>query len=381
MEQMLAKKIARDQMAYNNWLSFINQFDVDLLESGYLTNATFELTAFCTLKCPMCYVRIDKEKADAIGGKLCSGDQWIELARQYRDQGGIFLLLTGGEAMLHPEFAKIYSEISKMGLLVTLFTNGTTVNDQMIELLRKRPPAMIGITIYGASAETYQRFGGTAGSYQRAIDGLDRLLTIPNLALDIRFTACKENYEDFKAVYELVLKRNRMVSLDFGSCAPVRGAQSNARKLRLSKEQLSEMKDIVSDLHRSFSEEYKKIKRNLKTNNDLDSQVNPNNAHTSRERGMWCKGGKNSVYIAWDGRMYPCDMASYPYSFPLEQGFLKAALDIRRQVDALILPEKCTTCLNKDTYCNCIPKAQNEMRDCARVGQRCNYTPILNQMV
>jgi MoaA/NifB/PqqE/SkfB family radical SAM enzyme len=183
MEQTLARRIAQDRIAYNNWHKFVDQFDVDILKAGYITGATFELTAFCTLKCPMCYVRIDKERADALGGKLVSGDQWIDLARQFRDQGGIFLLITGGEAMLHPEFPRIYSEITKMGLLVSLFTNGTTVDDKMLELLKKRPPAMLGITIYGASEDTYKKFGGRDGSFQRAITAWIGCLPSPILPL------------------------------------------------------------------------------------------------------------------------------------------------------------------------------------------------------
>jgi MoaA/NifB/PqqE/SkfB family radical SAM enzyme len=324
----------------------------------------------------MCYVRIDKERAAAIGGKLCTGDQWIELARQFRDQGGIFLLLTGGEAMLHPEFPRIYTEISKMGLFVSLFTNGTTVDDRMLELFKKRRPSMIGITIYGSSEETYRRFGGREGSYQRAIDGLDRLLSIPNLAIDVRFTACSENYKDFRKVYELAAKRNVLVSLDFGSCAPVRGASSEARKLRLTEEQKKELDHDIREIFQVYSDtpiiEEDKIAITSEGDhcNDIVEKELP------VERSFWCKGGKNSVYIAWDGRMYPCDMAGYPYAFPLEQGFKAAAMDIRHQVDSLILPEKCTTCKNKSIHCSCIPKALNEMKDCARTGERCSYVPI-----
>ncbi len=373
MEQRQKEAILHGRRANDKWMDFIHPFDVDLLSAGYLTGATFELTAFCTLKCPMCYVRLDKERAEALGGKLCTGEQWTTLAKQFRDQGGIFLLLTGGEAMLHPDFPQIYSEITRMGLLVTLFTNGTTVDDKMLELLKSRPPAMIGITIYGASEAAYRRFGGREGSFQRAIDGLDRLLTIPNIAIDVRFTACSENYKEYQAVYELVAERNKLLSLDFGSCAPVRGAHSDARKLRLSKDQLQELNEVLAKEHQGFernniSDEY--------PDNKSTEKVNPSDTKTSCGRGLWCKGGKNNVYIAWDGRMYPCDMASYPYSFPLEQGFKEAALDIRHQVDALLLPEKCTTCYNKDLYCTCIPKVQNELRDCARTGERCNYTPI-----
>ena len=376
MEQSLAKKFAEERIANNKWTSFIHQYDVDLLTAGYLTGATFELTAFCTLKCPMCYVRIDRERAEVLGGKPCTGEQWIDLARQFRDQGGIFLLLTGGEAMLHPDFREIYSEISNMGLLISLFTNGTTVDDRMLELLKKRPPAMVGLTIYGASEATYRRFGGGEGSFQRTIDGLDRLLSIPNLAIDVRFTACSENYKDFKEVYELVLKRNKIISLDYGSCAPVRGAQSDARKLRLTKVQLQEMNQVLKEITPSFDEEYRALQKNNNINIEDESDENPTKTYTSGEHGLLCRGGKCGVYIAWDGRMYPCDMASYPYTFPLEQGFKEAALDIRQQVDALLLPKKCTTCLNYGSLCSCIPKAQNEMRDCARTGERCNYISI-----
>lgn len=380
MDQTTVKTFAENIIINNKWKSFIEQFDVDAMQKGYLPGATFELTAFCTLKCPMCFVRIDKERAEALGGTLCTAKEWIDLARQFRDQGGLFLLLTGGEPMLRPDFPEIYAEVSKMGLFITLFTNGTTVDDKMLELLKKRPPSMVGITIYGASEETYRKFGGKEGSFQRALDGLDRLLSIPNLAIDVRFTACSENYKDFKEVYELVAKRNKLVSLDFGSCASVRGASSDARKLRLSKDQRKEVNDVLKDISRPIMEEYERLMEGNSNKIEQEQKEYPVEANAPDERGMWCKGGKNNVYIAWDGRMYPCDMASYPYTFPLEQGFKEAAYDIRRQVDSLLLPEKCTTCVNKDIICTCTPKALNEMKDCARTGEKCDYIPIQNMI-
>jgi MoaA/NifB/PqqE/SkfB family radical SAM enzyme len=376
MDQRLANTFAQNRIINSEWHNFINQFDVDAIKKGYLPSATFELTAFCTLKCPMCYVRIDKERADVLGRRPCTGKEWIDLARQFRDQGGMFLLLTGGEAMLRPDFPEIYTEISKMGLYITLFTNGTTVDDRMLEVLEKRPPAMVGITLYGASEETYRKFGGSEGSFQRAVDGLDRLLTISNLVIDVRFTACNENYKDFKAVYELVANRNKLISFDVGSCAPVRGAVSDARKLRLSNEQLKEVNGLIKEISKPILEEYEKLKDGNGNNKEKEQSDYILKLNFPDERGLLCKGGKNSVYIAWDGRMYPCDMASYPYTFPLEQGFNKAAEDIRHQIDALLLPERCITCFNKNVICTCIPKALNEMKDCARTGDKCDYIAI-----
>ena len=375
MDQSIERTFAENLIINKKWKSFIKLFDVDALKAGYFPGATFELTAFCTLKCPMCYVRIDKSSSKILGGKPCTASEWIDLAKQFRDQGGIFLLLTGGEAMMRPDFPDIYSEISKMGLFISLFTNGTTVDDKILELLKKRPPSMVGITIYGSSEETYRKFGSEKGSFQEAIGGLDRLLTIPNLALDVRFTACAENYKDFRAVAELAAKRNKFITLDFGSCAPTRGAISNSRKLRLSKDQLTEINEILKEIIKPIKDEYKNLIGN--DNNEI-TDSNGENFDSSKpdhteERGLMCNGGKNGVYIAWDGRMYPCDMASYPYSFPLVQGFKEAAFDIRAQVDSLLYPKKCLSCANKDVYCTCVPKAQNEMKNCAINGEKCNY--------
>lgn len=368
LSEQLAKNLAQNQ----KWFEFIDSFNIDARESGCYQGATFELTACCTLKCPMCYVRIDKSQEKALGGRPRTASEWIDMARQFRDQGGIFLLITGGEAMMRPDFPEIYEEISKMGLMVTLFTNGTTIDDKMLELLTRRPPSMVGITIYGASEETYQKFGGSPGSFQRAIDGLDRLLTIPNLMLDVKFTMCKENYRDFRQVYEIAAARNKFINWDFGSCAPVRGACSDARKLRLSKEELQEVQAVAEDISKPIWDKYKELMKKEPT--EQESAHKDNSKIPSRE--YFCKGGKNSVYIAWDGRMYPCDMAAYPSAFPFEQGFSEAAADIRYQVDTLRLPKKCMSCAQRETICSCVPKAYNEMKDCARQGEKCNYTPI-----
>lgn len=371
MQPEFIQSIIDDAEKNKNWKDFIKRFNVDAKKKGFFQGATFELTSFCTLKCPMCFVRRDRQSPELMGGRMRTAEEWIEMARQFRDQGGIFLLLTGGEAMMRPDFAEIYEEISKMGLLVSLFTNGTTVDDKMIELFKRRPPSMMGLTLYGASQEVYSRFGGGEGSFQRALGGLDRLLTIPNLALEVRFTACTENYKELKEVFKLALERKKVLNFDQGSCAPVRGACSNTRKLRLNKAQMEEVDETLKEMLAPITESTKKLK---KLEEKIDNKIKIEEEE-ELNRGLTCMGGKNSVYIAWDGRMYPCDMAEFPYAFPFEQGFKEAAFDIRDQIDSLIMPRRCLGCVNHEIYCQCVPKALNEMRDCARMGEKCDYIP------
>lgn len=366
MKQEMAKGFAEERILSEKWDSVVRQFEMDALAKGYYSNASFELTAFCNLKCPMCYVRIDKSSDIAQNGKPCTAGQWIELARQFRDQGGLFLLLTGGEPLLRPDFPEIYGEISKMGLFIALFTNGILIDDKILSLLKKSPPAMIGLTLYGASENTYKKFGGNDGSFHRAVEGLDRLLTIPNLVLDVRSTLCSENYMELRDVFELVLKRNRLLSIDYNLCAPVRGAVSDARKLRLSKEQKQFVHATVREMAAPYFKEYEKL-----ILHEAADEYIPGESGGRGERGMRCNGGKTGVYISWNGTMYPCNLAAFPYSFPLIQGFKNAADDIRHQTDAMLLPEICLRCANRERTCTCIPRALCEMADCLKTGEKC----------
>ena len=61
---------------------------------------TFSLTPRCNLHCKMCYVCNPVEKA----GDELSGAQWLDIARQARDAGAVYVLITGGEPLLHRDF-------------------------------------------------------------------------------------------------------------------------------------------------------------------------------------------------------------------------------------------------------------------------------------
>ena len=60
---------------------------------GIPLSGNFELTARCNFNCKMCYVHQQHCPAE----KELSADQWIAIGKTARDQGMLFLLLTGGD--------------------------------------------------------------------------------------------------------------------------------------------------------------------------------------------------------------------------------------------------------------------------------------------
>ena len=100
---------------------------------------TFELTARCNFNCNMCYVHLKEDQISKIGREL-TNEEWLEIARQAKEAGMLYLTLTGGEVFIRPEFKELYIELSKMGFLIQIFSNGYMIDESVMEWLREYPP-------------------------------------------------------------------------------------------------------------------------------------------------------------------------------------------------------------------------------------------------
>jgi hypothetical protein len=111
---------------------------------GTPVSGTFELTARCNLSCKMCYIHAQADDMEKRSHEL-SAQKWLQLGRQAVDMGMIYLLLTGGEPMLRADFAEIYEGMAKMGVILSVNTNGTYLTQDLLDLFVKYPPEKINI--------------------------------------------------------------------------------------------------------------------------------------------------------------------------------------------------------------------------------------------
>lgn len=136
---------------------------------------TLETTFRCNLRCAHCYVN------------EAAGDREIEarelplprlkaLIDEIADAGTLFLLITGGEVLVRPDFEELYLHAVGRGLLVTIFTNGTLVTERVADLFAEHRPDMVEISLYGMTRETYERVTQVPGSYDKCLAGIQRLV-------------------------------------------------------------------------------------------------------------------------------------------------------------------------------------------------------------
>ncbi len=138
-------------------------------------NGAFELTERCNLSCSMCYVC--HGASDGVQwAKELSASEWLRVAQDAVDNGMVFLLLTGGEVFLRKDFFEIYTPLTRMGLMLTLYTNGTLITDDTARRLADAPPSVTEITLYGATKGVYEAVTGVPGSYARCLAGIEALL-------------------------------------------------------------------------------------------------------------------------------------------------------------------------------------------------------------
>jgi radical SAM protein with 4Fe4S-binding SPASM domain len=135
---------------------------------------SLELTYRCNLRCAHCYLDGQHESPPEL--QELSTEEIFDIVDQIVNEGCLFLLLTGGEPLVRPDWREIYLYAKRKGLLVTLFTNGTRIREEDAELLAEWPPVAVEISLYGATAETYERITGIAGSYTQCIRGIQSLI-------------------------------------------------------------------------------------------------------------------------------------------------------------------------------------------------------------
>lgn len=311
--------------------------------SRHPLNGTFELTGRCNLSCKMCLVRVDRQRMAEQNLRERTGEEWIDMARQAAAAGTLSLLLTGGEAMLHPDFCEIYRAVGKMGFLVTLYTNATMVTDRVMEVLRAYPPHRIGVTMYGASNETYERLCGCADGYDRFVDGVHRLSSLPSL-FDARTTIVQDNLADLQAMKDFTAKlfgADKVLHISRNVVNTIRGGIACPKEVRLTPE---ENMDLVFPGLRALRDQImadkSAILQNPRSKLIMRHRL-PRDGYLFRN----CGAGIQEYAINWAGRMYACELLTEGYTEPFEEGFLSAWNRLPEQYPTSRPVETCESCL------------------------------------
>lgn len=184
-----------------SYADFSARLHASSAESRIPVNATLELTYRCNNRCVHCYCSLPAADPEALRNEMGTSEVKA-LLDQLADMGSLWLLITGGEPLLREDFGEIYLHARKRGFIVTLFTNGTILDRETVELLRRCPPFAVEITLYGATRQTYERLTGNAGSFDRCMAGI-RAIVGAGISLRLKTMALTINRHEIGAMDSL----------------------------------------------------------------------------------------------------------------------------------------------------------------------------------
>lgn len=136
-------------------------------------NITFELTLRCNLKCVHCY-NFDREQPYLPLKKReeeLSDDEVFRILGELRDEGCLYLALSGGESLVHPRILDFTRAAAELGMMVTIKSNGLLLDAEWARKLADHGAASVEISLYGARPETHDPFVKSPGAFARSTAG------------------------------------------------------------------------------------------------------------------------------------------------------------------------------------------------------------------
>ena len=299
-------------------------------------NGSIELLPLCNMNCDMCYVRLSREEMER-QGRLRTADEWLEIGRQMQEAGVLFLLLTGGEPFLFPEFRKLYLGLRKMGMILTINTNGTLIDEDLAAFLGENKPRRVNITLYGTDDETYAELCHYPGGFEKTINGI-RLLRKHGVDVKIGGSLAKANLDDLDCLLDLGEELGIPVRVDTYMMPAVREREKPYDlQARLNPEEAARSRihalkrEMGQELFAKYAEE--SIRR--------ADQPEPAQEKPGR---MACMAGQCSFTINWQGEMRPCVILSSPAVSVFDVGFRTAWERIVEETGEIRLSAKCSAC-------------------------------------
>lgn len=230
------------------------------------------------------------------------------IAETCGELGVRWVLLSGGEAMQHPEWDKIARVFSKQNVHVMLLTNGLLLRKQAQQVIETVDEVIVSLD--GGRADTYEALRGV-DAFDLILEGIDAVKA-GGIPVTTRSTVQQANFREIPQIIDIGIQHGvdtiSFLAVDvsnpfaFGD----RDTQSSTGQLNLL--EIDELESIIEEISYQYAEQFeigqiaespKKLQRILtqyfRALNGADTFEPPR-----------CNAPHFSTVIEVDGRLRPC---------------------------------------------------------------------------
>jgi radical SAM protein with 4Fe4S-binding SPASM domain len=255
----------------------IGQFMAD---HRILYSLVLELTYRCNEKCVHCYLPQETRLPEL------SLQQIDELMGEFASMGGLQIQLTGGEAFARKDIVSILGLTKKHGLVTSITTNLTLLNDDILNAIVAISPRSVGCSIYAARPELHDAITLVKGSFEKSVRAI-RSLRAAGIPVIIKSPLMKTTAPHWREIEALAKELGCEYQFDLSITA------KNDGKLSPLAHRVDD-REVLNDI---FSSRYYK----LYVGDELMSTM----AGPSPEAGL-CGAGASGLAVSPDGTIRPC---------------------------------------------------------------------------
>ncbi len=307
-------------------------------DNGSPLRVMFELTYRCNFFCRHCYVPLsykeESKKQELKTEEVCS------LLDQLKEIGCFYLGFTGGEPFIREDIIEILWYAKRCGFELIIYTNGSLINEKIVEQLEQLRPNKVDITIPAISKDAFERISGVSGSRDKVFKAID-LLCKKGVNLGFKSCVLKENEKEINQIQDFAHSLGALHRLDDMLLPRLDGSNAPYRYR-------GRLKNSLQATRKDNLEECDFETKNIMANTSEPAAIT--------ENLFKCGVGVSQAAITPSGELKMCLMIDYP-NYKILRSSLKDAWKKLKELVENIKPDKnyhCDKC-ELEPYCKWCP--------------------------
>lgn len=192
-DNAFGEEISKDLI---DFLEFLNKEDFIKCISENLDKLQINLTERCNERCIHCYIPEEKRyKGSALGYPLIKN-----LIDDFCEMGGKDLVLSGGEALLHPNFKQIIEYAWIKGCNISILSNLSLLDKELIYMLKKYQ-CDVQTSLYSTNEQIHDSITCRVGSCLKTKEAI-KALCHAGIQVTISCIVMRTNMNDFTGVLD-----------------------------------------------------------------------------------------------------------------------------------------------------------------------------------
>ncbi len=192
-------------------MSIVNHWRDKFSQNLIPMQVTFELTYHCNERCSHCYLSTFDDRTD--GRPTLTLTEWKGILDQLAHARALYLVLIGGEAMMHPQFWQIAEYASQKNFAQSLITNGLLLDEAAAEKLAANSFYQVTVSFYSLDAKVHDKMTRRAGSHAKTLAAIG-LLKRKGLQVGINCLLTRESIGGSFALKEWAEAQGIPISFD-----------------------------------------------------------------------------------------------------------------------------------------------------------------------